>query len=851
MSGLNWKTRKKISPQGIPKVYFCCHKEDFGRCFDIISDEILAIQSCSIWYKEDFDSLNDELLDDLKQMQLFVMPVTSKLLSSENDAIDTEFKLAIDNHIPVLPLMQEQGLEQLFNEKCGDLQFLDKNNRDLTAISYDEKLKGYLESVLIGDKLAQKIRAAFDAYVFLSYRKKDRRYAQELMRLIHKNDFCRDIAIWYDEFLTPGENFNSAIKQALKKSGLFVLAVTPNLVNEKNYVMTTEYPMARRSRKPILPIELVSTDRAELSKKYKGIPDCTDAYNATELSQTLLDAVRSIAIRENDNSPEHNFFIGLAYLGGVDVEVDHEKAVELITFAAENNLPEAMRKLADMHRNGIGVARDNSASVDWFKRLADYYTELLKSDKTEQNYGACLNTMMTLVGYYNELRYFAEAKELCEATLPIAREYDGMFGNELSRFAVASALMSLGMVYYTAQRPADAKAYLLESVEIYEAITDKTKKIIASMQLSNAYSMLATIIFNEQGDMQQGMQYLVNAVQINPSFGELGLPDEIDTSDPDAVFEVLIEWFYRYMDKSEGIEESIKLPQLKHMQIHNYCQVASMADVSGDRKRAKEYYLKAFDLAQRILEESDLLEVRRELGTACEGLSKIAQKEGNIGKAEEYSLIGLEQYRIVQKETGANLDTLVYALNTTQLANMLSEANMPEKAKPHYLLALQVIENKDFEGIEAIRKGAMTRLGGMAMNENNNPEAKRYFKEVLKLCLDAHKKSNSLEDKENIRDFSSLLGIISTELDEKENATRYYRLMFTVAGDIFKETHKTEDLVELAEACLRYGIITERSDIIKLAKDGFEELVRRSPSNELYKKRLATAEECLKDLEQN
>ena len=51
------------------------------------------------------------------------------------------------------------------------------------------------------------------------------------MRLIHKNEFCRDIAIWYDEFLTPGENFNDAIKEALQKSGLFVLTVTPNLVN--------------------------------------------------------------------------------------------------------------------------------------------------------------------------------------------------------------------------------------------------------------------------------------------------------------------------------------------------------------------------------------------------------------------------------------------------------------------------------------------------------------------------------------------------------------------------------------------------------------------------------------------
>ena len=62
----------------------------------------------------------------------------------------------------------------------------------------------------------EKIRAAFDAYIFLSYRKKDRAYAQELMHLIHKNRFCKDIAIWYDEFLTPGESFRANVEKMMR-----------------------------------------------------------------------------------------------------------------------------------------------------------------------------------------------------------------------------------------------------------------------------------------------------------------------------------------------------------------------------------------------------------------------------------------------------------------------------------------------------------------------------------------------------------------------------------------------------------------------------------------------------------
>ena len=148
-------------------------------------------------------------------MQLFVIPVTFKLLTTENDVLNFYFKFAVENKIPVLPILQEGGLEALFNEKFGDLQFLDINNTDTTAISFSEKLKKYLEAVLIGDELSEKIRSAFDAYVFLSYRKKDRKYANELMRIFHRNRECRNIAVWFDEFLVPGESFKENRKAAL------------------------------------------------------------------------------------------------------------------------------------------------------------------------------------------------------------------------------------------------------------------------------------------------------------------------------------------------------------------------------------------------------------------------------------------------------------------------------------------------------------------------------------------------------------------------------------------------------------------------------------------------------------
>ena len=68
--------------------------------------------------------------EDLLQMQMFVIPVTSRFLQEDNPALEREFRFAMENHIPVLPLMQEKGLDRRFDQLCGNLQYLDKYNTD-------------------------------------------------------------------------------------------------------------------------------------------------------------------------------------------------------------------------------------------------------------------------------------------------------------------------------------------------------------------------------------------------------------------------------------------------------------------------------------------------------------------------------------------------------------------------------------------------------------------------------------------------------------------------------------------------------------------------------------------------
>lgn len=412
---LHYRTRAGSTPRGKPRIYFCCHPEDFSLWFEPLARELLELWDCAVWYASGVPrgrEAEEELADSLTQMQLFVIPISEAFLHEESHARAVEFALAQKHHIPVLPILVNGGLAADFNRICGNLQFLDRTSVDVTEIPYGEKLKKFLTSLLVTEDLVERVREAFDAYVFLSYRKKDRKYAQELMRLIHENQFCRDIAIWYDEFLIPGENFNAAIQDALAKSRLFALAVTPNLVNEKNYVMDIEYPMALQTGKKILAAELCPTDRGMLEQCYADIPNCVDSHDADALSVSLMDSLREVAVSENDSSPQHLLFIGLAYLGGIDVEVNPRRGVELITQAAEGGLPQAMEKLVSLYRTGGGVPLNQDQAIAWQVRLVAAREEEL--EKTGQGGEALLDSLQLLTQLYLESQQYLPGAEACQ-----------------------------------------------------------------------------------------------------------------------------------------------------------------------------------------------------------------------------------------------------------------------------------------------------------------------------------------------------------------------------------------------------------------------------------------------------
>ena len=53
-------------------MYFCCHPEDFNDYFDLISDEILSVENCAIWYSDEFVERDEIFYDTMSDIKIWI-----------------------------------------------------------------------------------------------------------------------------------------------------------------------------------------------------------------------------------------------------------------------------------------------------------------------------------------------------------------------------------------------------------------------------------------------------------------------------------------------------------------------------------------------------------------------------------------------------------------------------------------------------------------------------------------------------------------------------------------------------------------------------------------------------------
>ena len=839
MSNLTYLTRGNANPQGKPRVYFCCHPDDRELFFDSISSLILKYHNCAIWYNADPNEPHDreERELNLSQMQLFVIPITYKLLARSSDAMDWEIPFAIRNHIPVLPIIEEEGLEKMFAEKFGDIQYLDPNVKDVTAIPYEEKLKKYLDSVLVGDELAAQVRAAFDAYIFLSYRKKDRSQAQQLMRLIHENDFCRDIAIWYDEFLTPGDNFNSAIAEALKKSELFTLVVTPNLLEKPNYVMTDEYPMAKKASKDIFPVEMTKTGRKELEECYTGIPSCTKAQDSAALSKELLKHLQEVAVRENDEDPQHNYFIGIAYLSGIDVEVNHEKAVELIKGSAEKEYEPAIEKLVNMYRTGEGVERDYREAISWQKKLVEHREKIWNEEQSEEASDELFSALWDLGDYYEELQDLKNWRKSWEKALTLCEQVRKKHHFSKVSRNISVSYNELGDISKAEGKISEGRKYYELSLEISKSLAEESPTIENRRDLSVSYERLENIS-KAEGNLSEARRYYELVLNISKSLAEesptienrRGLSASYNRLGDISQAEGNISEARRYYELSLEIfkslaEESPTIENRRGLSV-SYERLGNISKAEENISEARRYYEPALEISESLAEESLTIENRRDLSVSYERLGDISEAEGNLFEARRYYELSLEIFKSLAEESPTIENRRGLSISYEKLGNISKAEGNISEARRYYEPALETSKSLAEESptIENRRDLSVSyeKLGDIGKAEGNISEARRYYELSLEIRKSLTEESPTIENRRDLSVSYNKLGNISQAEGNISEARRYYELDLEISKSLAEESPTIENRRDLSVSYNRLGDISEAEEARRYYELGLE-----------------------------
>ena len=692
MIDLGVRTRANSSSRGKAKVYFCAHPKDYIYLDEICAD-IFKTQDCAVYYKEDPEAAfeeNDWLTFD--EIALVVAPITARFLSEDGAPFATEFAFAKMMKIPVLPLMQESGLESLFNScaKCKNMQFLDKHKKDATEIPFEEKLQKFLAAVLIGDELAEQIRAEFDGYIFLSYRKKDRKHALDVMRLIHKGDEFRDIAIWYDEYLKPGEDFNDEIKLALENSDLFTLAVTPNILEEDNYVIKQEYPAAKKLGKRILSAELLPTDRYALKRVFDGLGDPADTRDEAAFYKALSKALDGVERKENDGDPQHNYLIGLAYFSGVDVETDKPRGFKMIEDCAKVGYAPAMEKLASAYRYGEGVERDFKKAIAWQTAAVEACkrawetaaaAETGETAKTwtdalsELNF-AYVKAADTVGDYAMEGGDVETAERAYRDVVLFHEQTRADYGRFADVFVYILSIKKLGDGYRWAGKLSDAKKQYEKSIRFLEKLLEKLDDEELKLDLVGAYEDIGQIHLL-LGESATARTYFEKAV---------ALSERLEVTDATAA----------------------------ETMANRYVNTGATAFEFGEYSTAIDYANKALKLRLGIAEQTEEFEDWIRVAELYVTFGQIYMMMAEREQSEKYFKLAVDAFERYAREDGGVWSKGALAMAYSFLG--LSKGDCGElDASREYLEKALSISEKAFEetGLERFRSETVRSLFGL------------------------------------------------------------------------------------------------------------------------------------------
>lgn len=187
------------------------------------------------------------------------------------------------------------------------------------------------------------------------------------------SSYTEDFAIWWNN-KGKSDIISAAEKNKEKQESISISATSTNLLEQAiGYYIGTfgnvDYDKAKEL------FQKAADGGDPVAKMYVAFfhyaIKCNfadDLNKAKRIGSEIIDKVKSLAEKEELKAI---VALGFAYMGGLGVEENREKAYEFFTKAAEKGDTMSMALLAYMYEQGLGVASDYSKSMEWYKKAVD------------------------------------------------------------------------------------------------------------------------------------------------------------------------------------------------------------------------------------------------------------------------------------------------------------------------------------------------------------------------------------------------------------------------------------------------------------------------------------------------
>ena len=244
--------------ENIRRIFISAHPADRYGLIDRVAEAVNAVDGCVAVFHPAPSDKGPFLPEGVDTV---VVLASIKYFAWANSGYVSELQAAISAGISVVPIALEAGqnLTDLINMRCGKVQYIDAA-RDGLDLALDA----------LAARLSSAARVVDESLpsVFISYRRADREAMLRLVEIVKASPYADKINLWYDVIIEPGENYSLSILSEIKRCRLFILLVTPNILEPSNYVYRVEYKLARKLSKRILSVEAERTDKRALNAMY-------------------------------------------------------------------------------------------------------------------------------------------------------------------------------------------------------------------------------------------------------------------------------------------------------------------------------------------------------------------------------------------------------------------------------------------------------------------------------------------------------------------------------------------------------------------------------------------------------